>query len=120
MQTGQRIGTSVGIAVVTAALFATLDVSNWGTAVATGFGLIVLVVLAALAVAIKDQADGGAARCGRRAQGAGAPGRWCNPRCGSPAVVARGGGPRWLSRGDRVVVQERAPVTDFAPRHERR
>ncbi|HLR28148.1 MAG TPA: MFS transporter, partial [Ruania sp.] len=57
MQTGQRIGTSVGIAVVTAALFATLDVSNWGTAVATGFGLIVLVVLAALAVAIKDQAD---------------------------------------------------------------
>lgn len=57
MQTGQRIGTSVGIAAVTAALFATLSVSNWGSAVTTGFGLIILVVLAALAVAIKDQLD---------------------------------------------------------------
>ncbi len=57
MQTGQRIGTSVGIAVVTAATFATLAASSWAVAVATGFALIGLVVLAALGVAVKDQRE---------------------------------------------------------------
>lgn len=55
MQTGQRIGTSVGIAVITAAVFAVLAVSDWAVAVAAGFALIGLVTLAALAVAVKDQ-----------------------------------------------------------------
>lgn len=58
MQTGQRIGTSIGIAVITSAAFATLGVSNsWSAAVAVAFSIIVLVVLVALAVAVKDQRD---------------------------------------------------------------
>lgn len=57
MQTGQRIGTSIGIAVITAAVFATLDASSWAVAVPVGFGLIALVVLLALGVALKDQRD---------------------------------------------------------------
>lgn len=57
MQTGQRIGTSVGIAVITAAVFTTLTASSWSVAVSVGFGVICLVVLAAVAVAFKDQRD---------------------------------------------------------------
>lgn len=58
MQTGQRIGTSIGIAVITSAAFASLGVSgSWSVAVAVGFGLIGLVVLVALAFAVKDQRD---------------------------------------------------------------
>ncbi|MGO1582298.1 MAG: MFS transporter [Actinomycetaceae bacterium] len=57
MQTGQRIGTSIGIAVITAAVFATLEVTSWSVAAATGFGLIALVLLGALAVAVKDLRD---------------------------------------------------------------
>lgn len=54
MQTGQRIGTAVGIAVVTAATFSVLAVSSWSTAIAVGFGLIALMILLALVVAIND------------------------------------------------------------------
>ncbi len=57
MQTGQRIGTSVGIAVITSAAFATLSVSTWSVAMSVSFGLIILVVLVALAVAVKDQRE---------------------------------------------------------------
>lgn len=57
MQTGQRIGTSIGIAVITAAVFAVLEVSTWSAAAATGFGLIACVLLGALAVAVKDLRD---------------------------------------------------------------
>lgn len=57
MQTGQRIGTSIGIAVITAAVFAALNVTSWPVAVSIGFGLIVLVMLCALGVAFKDQRD---------------------------------------------------------------
>lgn len=57
MQTGQRIGTSVGIAIITAAVFASLAMWSWSIAVVIGFGLISLVVLAALGVAFKDQRD---------------------------------------------------------------
>lgn len=57
MQTGQRIGTSVGIAMITAAVFAALAMWSWSIAVVIGFGLIALVVLAALGVALKDQRD---------------------------------------------------------------
>jgi hypothetical protein len=54
MQTGQRIGTSVGIAVITGASFAVLSVSSWSTAFMAGFGLIGLVLLLALGVAVRD------------------------------------------------------------------
>lgn len=57
MQTGQRIGTSVGIAMITAAVFASLTRWSWSIAVVIGFGLIALVVLVALGVAFKDQRD---------------------------------------------------------------
>ncbi len=60
MQTGQRIGTSIGIAVITAATFASLDAtSSWATAVMVGFSVIALVVLLTLAVAVKDLYDRG-------------------------------------------------------------
>src|SRR5699024_3386517 len=58
MQTGQRIGTSIGIAVITSAAFAMLAVTDsWPTAMSVGFGLIVLVVLGAIGVAVKYQRD---------------------------------------------------------------
>lgn len=57
MQTGQRIGTSVGIAVITAAVFASLTVTSWSIAVIIGFSVICLIVLVALWVAIKDERD---------------------------------------------------------------
>lgn len=57
MQTGQRIGTAVGIAVITAAAFSTLAITSWSTALVVGFSLISVVVFLALLVAIKDLRD---------------------------------------------------------------
>ena len=64
MQTGQRIGTSVGIAMVTAAVFAMLPGSSWATAVTVGFGLIGLVIAVALVVSIRDLRDSGVRKWG--------------------------------------------------------
>ncbi len=57
MQTGQRIGASVGIAVITAAVFAALKVMSWSLAVIVGFAIIIVVVVLALSVAFKDQRE---------------------------------------------------------------
>lgn len=57
MQTGQRIGTSVGIAVITAIVFAVLPHSSWSIAVSVGLLAITLVIVSALAMAIKDLRD---------------------------------------------------------------
>ncbi|MGB3835732.1 MFS transporter [Castellaniella sp.] len=57
MQTGQRIGTSVGIAMITAAVFFTLDRFSWPVATVVGFCVITAVVLVALAFAYKDLRD---------------------------------------------------------------
>jgi hypothetical protein len=58
MQTGQRIGTSIGIAVITSAAFGALALSgSWAVAITIGFTLISLVVLVAIAFALKDQRD---------------------------------------------------------------
>ena len=58
MQTGQRIGTSIGIAVITSAAFGALALSgSWAVAITIGFILISLVVLVAIAFALKDQRD---------------------------------------------------------------
>jgi MFS family permease len=57
MQTGQRIGTSVGIAMITAAVFFTLDRFSWPVATVVGFCVITAVVLIALAFAYKDLRD---------------------------------------------------------------
>lgn len=55
MQTGQRIGTSVGIAIITALAFATLAVSDWSGAFMAGFAGIAVVVGIALVIAYADQ-----------------------------------------------------------------
>lgn len=54
MQTGQRIGTSIGIAVITAVSFTVLPRSDWAQAITAGFGLIGLIILCALAVGVVD------------------------------------------------------------------
>ena len=54
MQTGQRIGTSVGIAVITALAFGVLGVSNWAVAFNMGFVAIIVIVSLALIVAYVD------------------------------------------------------------------
>lgn len=54
MQTGQRIGTSVGIAVITALAFRVLASSGWSWAFMAGFAAIMVVVVATLFVAYLD------------------------------------------------------------------
>ena len=54
MQTGQRIGTYIGIAIITAVSFTVLPHSDWAQAITAGFGLIGLVVISALAVSVLD------------------------------------------------------------------
>ncbi|PLC12831.1 MFS transporter permease [Kocuria flava] len=54
MQTGQRIGTSIGIAVVTAVSFTVLPTAGWAQAITAGFAMIAAVILCALAVGVAD------------------------------------------------------------------
>lgn len=54
MQTGQRIGTSVGITVISTIAFFVLARSDWAQAATVGFVAIAVVVCLALAVAIRD------------------------------------------------------------------
>jgi MFS family permease len=58
MQTGQRIGTSVGIAIITAVSFTVLPRSDWAQAITAGFGVIGLIIASALAVSIADLRHG--------------------------------------------------------------
>ncbi|HEU0196638.1 MAG TPA: MFS transporter [Nevskiaceae bacterium] len=57
MQTGQRIGTSVGIAVITAVVFGFLPNTSWSIAVTIGFILIAAIVLIAAGIGYKDLRD---------------------------------------------------------------
>ena len=57
MQTGQRIGTSIGIAMITALVFALHPKFGWPAAVVSGMLGITLIVLLALLMAFKDLAD---------------------------------------------------------------
>ena len=54
MQTGQRIGTSVGIAVITALAFTVLGFSDWSVALMAGFAAIFVVLILALVVGHAD------------------------------------------------------------------
>lgn len=54
MQTGQRVGTSVGIAVITAISFGVLAVSTWAAAFMVGFLVIAMIVVVSLGVAFRD------------------------------------------------------------------
>lgn len=55
MQTGQRIGTSMGLALITAVAFTTLRVASWSTAFTLGVATIAVLVACALAVAYIDR-----------------------------------------------------------------
>lgn len=57
MQTGQRIGTSVGIAIITAIVFLLQPLTSWYTAVVVGFIAIFLILFISLLFAIKDLRD---------------------------------------------------------------
>ena len=54
MQTGQRVGTSVGIAMITAVAFGVISSHGWAAGITAGLGVVVLVILVALAVALVD------------------------------------------------------------------
>lgn len=54
IQTGQRIGTSVGIAIITALVFALLPLTNWHLAFSLGFASIILILCLALVVSFFD------------------------------------------------------------------
>ncbi|MFY9178829.1 MAG: MFS transporter [Venatoribacter sp.] len=54
MQTGQRIGTSIGIAVITAVVFGTLHHASWAVAACAGFGVIAAVMAISLIFAYRD------------------------------------------------------------------
>lgn len=54
MQTGQRIGTSVGIAIITALVFGLQPSTSWTIAVTTGFIAILCIMSLSLWVAFKD------------------------------------------------------------------
>lgn len=54
MQTGQRVGTSVGTALITSMLFGVAAAYTWNWAFVAAFGLIMLMVTIAMAVAIID------------------------------------------------------------------
>lgn len=57
MQTGQRMGTSIGIAIITAAVFGSLSFTTWAIAVIAGFGLIAVIVFISIWYAYKDKRD---------------------------------------------------------------
>ena len=54
MQTGQRIGTSVGIAVITALAVKVLPVAGWSGAFMAGFAAIIVIVAATLFIGYRD------------------------------------------------------------------
>ncbi len=61
LQTGQRIGTAMGLGVITAVAFAVLDGSGWPLAVTAGFATTAGLLLVTLVVAVLDVRRGTAA-----------------------------------------------------------
>lgn len=60
--TGQRVGTSIGIAAITGVAFSVLARTDWNMAVAVGFGLIAVIVVLAGLVGVRDQRQARAER----------------------------------------------------------
>lgn len=54
MQTGQRVGTSIGTALITSILFGVAAAFSWDWAFVAAFGTIIVMVAAAMIVAIAD------------------------------------------------------------------
>ncbi len=63
IQTGQRVGTSIGIAMITGIVFSVVAVAGWELAFLVGLGVITVVIALAGAVGLVDLAQG---RRGRR------------------------------------------------------
>ncbi len=57
LQTGQRIGTAIGLAIITAIVFAMLQSTSgdWPVSIMTGFGVIIAVCLVSLSFGFADQ-----------------------------------------------------------------
>lgn len=58
MQTGQRVGTAIGIAIVTAVFFVVQGMAGYGAAIVAGFGFIAAVMVFAGLIGIVDLARG--------------------------------------------------------------
>ncbi|WP_308203225.1 MFS transporter [Georgenia satyanarayanai] len=58
LQTGQRIGTAMGLGIITAIAFAVLDGSGWPLAVTAGFAATAALLLITLVVAVLDARRG--------------------------------------------------------------
>ncbi|WP_035320933.1 MFS transporter [Brevibacterium sp. VCM10] len=58
MQTGQRVGTAIGIAIVTAVFFVVQPLAGYGAAIVAGFGFIALVIVFAGIIGLVDLARG--------------------------------------------------------------
>ena len=54
LQTGQRVGTSIGIAAITGIVFAIVAHSTWPTAMVVGLLVIAVVVILAGAIGVRD------------------------------------------------------------------
>ena len=54
MQTGQRIGATVGIAAITGISFSVLAISGWALAFLAGLGVILVTMVVALGMSYKD------------------------------------------------------------------
>lgn len=63
VQTSQRIGTAIGIAMITAIFFATQQRASWDAAMTVALTAIAVVVIATLAVAVADQRRRAAVGC---------------------------------------------------------
>ena len=58
MQTGQRVGTAIGIAIVTAVFFVVQPIAGYGAAIVAGFGFIALVIVFAGIIGLVGLARG--------------------------------------------------------------
>ncbi len=58
LQTAQRIGTAMGLAVITAVAFTVLDSSGWAVAITAGFAAIAAVLAVTLVIAVVDVRNG--------------------------------------------------------------
>ena len=74
LQTGQRIGTSIGIAAITGITFRTAGASGWGTAAQAGLLAAAVAIAVSAAVAIVDLRASHSSRSGRLAEAAGSEG----------------------------------------------
>lgn len=63
LQTGQRIGSAVGLAVVTAIAFTVASISSWADAIVAAFATIIIALGLAFAISVRDERT-------RRAHGA--------------------------------------------------